>query len=47
MSRANARSRYLPGSFNKFLAGSGNSQTDPYAVIGSAETDSLLPATMG
>lgn len=42
MSRANAQSRYLPGSFNKFLAGSGNSRTDPNAVMAKYELRHLL-----
>lgn len=33
MSGANARSRNLPGSFNGFLAETGNSETDPVMVI--------------
>jgi len=35
------------GSFAYFAAESGYSQSDPIAVIGRAETDSLLPAIMG
>lgn len=33
MSEADARSRYLPGSFNGFLAESRNSESDPIVVI--------------